>query len=149
MPGSTNPDTQELVHTGAGDRLGLSGLCLDHPELSLRWERVESDPEKDWEVPQHLTTVPYPPPRERKENLACFLSSQEPPPLSAAEQAQLSEYAVPMAGPQRIFQLLRPHKPTRFISELEDREAARVHRPGLTPIAGRERGKRPRRSSEF
>ena len=47
-----------------------------------------------------------------------------PPPLSAAEQAQSSEYAVPIPGARRVFQLLRPHKRTRSISELGEREAA-------------------------
>ena len=38
-------------------------------------------------------------------HLVQFLSTQEPPPQTAAKQAQLSEYAVPIAGAQRGFQL--------------------------------------------
>ena len=78
-----------------------------------------------------------------------LLSRRGPPPLTATEQAQLPECAVPIAGPQRVFQLLRPHKRTRSVYDTEEREAAHAHRPGLTPSDGRERGKRPRRSTEF
>ena len=59
----------------------------------------------------------------------------EPPSPSTAERAQ------PTTGAQRVFQLLRPHKQMRTIYEMEEREAAHVHRPGPTPTDGRERGK--------
>ena len=61
-----------------------------------------------------------------------------PSHLSAAEQAQLSGYAVPIIGARRVSQLLRPHKQLRSIYETGEREAASVHRPGLTPSGGRE-----------
>ena len=54
-----------------------------------------------------------------RRDLVYLLSRQEPPSLSAAEESQSSEYAVPMVGPQRVFQLLRPHKQTRSIYEME------------------------------
>ena len=71
------------------------------------------------------------------------------PPLPAAEQSQLPEYAVPMMAAQRVFQPLRPHKRTRPIYETEEREAMYAHSQGLTPSDGRERGKRPRRTVIF
>ena len=40
--------------------------------------------------------------------------------LSAAEQSQLSEYAMPMMAARRVFQLLRPHTQTRSIYEMEE-----------------------------
>ena len=61
-----------------------------------------------------------------RRDLVYLLSRQEPPSLSAAEESQSSEYAVPMVGPQRVFQLLRPHKQTRSIYEMEGREAATI-----------------------
>ena len=87
--------------------------------------------------------------QRRTDTFAQLFSSQEPPPQTAAEQAQVSEHAVPITGAQRVFQLLRPHKRTRSIYEMEEREAAQVDRPGLTPSDGRERGKQPKRSTEF
>ena len=80
--------------------------------------------------------------------LAYLLSRQEAT-LSAAEQSQLSEDAVPMMAAWHVFQLLRPHKQTRSIYEMEESEAVHAHRQGLTPSDGREQGKRPRKESEF
>ena len=81
-----------------------------------------------------------------RRDLAYLLSRQEAL-LSAADQTQLSEYAVPMIAARRIFQLLRPHKRMRSIYEMEEREAVYPHRQGFTPSNGRERGKRPRKES--
>ena len=67
----------------------------------------------------------------------------------AAEQSQLSDYAVPMMAARRVFQRLRPHKWTRSIHEMDEREAVSAHRQGHTPSNGRERGKRPRKDKEF
>ena len=68
-----------------------------------------------------------------RRHLAQLLSIHEPPPQTAAEPAQLSEYAVPIGGAQRGFQPLRPRSFVRFIYDIEERDAAHVHRPGLTP----------------
>ena len=84
----------------------------------------------------------------RAETLA-YLLSRQAPPLSAAEQPQLSEYAVPTMAARRVFQLLRHHKRTRPIYETEEREAVCAHRQGPTPSDGREQRKRPRQDSEF
>ena len=40
-------------------------------------------------------------------------------------------------------------KRSRSVYDLEERETAQLHRPGLTPSDGRERGKRPRRSTDI
>ena len=56
---------------------------------------------------------------------------------------------VPISGAPRVFHLLRPLKRTRSIYDMEERDAAQVHRPGLTPSDGREQGKRPRWSTEI
>ena len=69
--------------------------------------------------------------------------------MTAAEQAQISEYAVPITGAQRVFQLLRPLTRTRSIYETEERAATHVHRPGPTPSDVRERGRRPMWNTEF
>ena len=54
-----------------------------------------------------------------------------------------------MMAARRTFQLLRPHKRTRSISEMEEREAVSAHRQELVPGDGREWGKRPTKDSEF
>ena len=60
--------------------------------------------------------------RPRAETLhICYLDRSHP--LSAAEQSQLWEYAVPMMEARRVSQPLRPHKRTRSIYEMEEREA--------------------------
>ena len=46
---------------------------------------------------------------------ALLVSIQEPPPRTAAEQAQMPEYAVPVSGAQRVFHLLRSLKKPRSI----------------------------------
>ena len=51
-----------------------------------------------------------------------------------------SMYAVLISGAQRGFHLLRPLKITRSIDGMEQRDAAHVHRPGLTPSDGRDQG---------
>ena len=84
----------------------------------------------------------------RAETLCIFYLDRRPP-LSAAGQSQLSEYAVPMMAARRVFQPLRPHKQTRPINEMEEREAVYAHRQGFTSSDGRERGKRPRKDSGF
>ena len=76
-----------------------------------------------------------------------YLLSREESALSAADQSPLLEYTVPMMAARHVFQLLRPHKRMRSISETEEREAVYAHRQGLIPSEGRERGKRPRKDS--
>ena len=55
-----------------------------------------------------------------RQDLASLLSGQGAP-LSAAEQSQLSEYAVPMVAAWQFFNPLRPRKQMRSIYEMEDR----------------------------
>ena len=76
-----------------------------------------------------------------RRELAYLFTRQEPLPLSAAEQFQSLEYAVPMMAAQRVFQQLRPDKRTRHIYETEEREAAYAHVQEVTPSDWRERGK--------
>ena len=69
--------------------------------------------------------------------------------MTASEQAQMSEYGVPISGVPRVSRRLRPLKRIRSIYDMDEREAVQVYRPGLTPSDGGERGKRPRWNTDI
>ena len=83
-----------------------------------------------------------------RRDLAFVWSGQEAP-LSAAEQSTLSKYAMPVVAGRHVFQLPRSRKRARSIHEMEEREGGYAHRQGFSPSDGRERGKLPRKESEF
>ena len=87
----------------------------------------------DWVAAMRYRSPPPTPPRSG-------VSAVESPPMTAAEQAPISEYAI--SGTPQVFHLLRPLKRTRSIYDMEERTMAQLRRPGLTPSDGREWGGR-------
>ena len=76
-------------------------------------------------------------------HLTQLTSVEESPPMTATEQAQISEYTVPISGTPQVLHLLRPLKRTRSIYDMEEQPLTHLRRPRLTPSDGRERGRRP------
>ena len=71
----------------------------------------------------------------------------EPPPVAAAEQLDLSEYAVPISEDTRLLHLLRPPNWSGSIYDMEEAPTAPYLRRGVNPSEGWVRGIRPRKRS--
>ena len=71
----------------------------------------------------------------------------EPPPSTAAEQSELSEYAVPISEDTQVMHLLRPPNWSGSIYDMEEAPTASYPRRVVNPSEGWERGVRRRKRS--
>ena len=128
---------RHVLHMGAQGRVWVSSTshAIHHLLLTLLTQRSALMQAESLRRRMYCAAA--------RRHLTLLTSAVESLPMTATEQAQISEYAVPISGTPQVVHLLRPLKRTRSIYDMEERTMTRLRRPGLTPSDGRERGKRP------